>query len=325
MPEGGFNEAAFAQIVSMHAKALFDFVEDCASDAGKADRFRSSYEELEASVLRASIEDLLRSARASVAQDDFPEDYTHYQVLGIATDADFPAIKAAYHAGARLHHPDRGGSPAKFRRIDEAYKTLGDPERRGQYNSSQGIASPALPATTAAAAGERADHLDDGYSLAWLKEYPLSYEKLSSPGMVRLIESIPRVLTSGSSTTDYSRDFNAELIRKQTPFFSESKLVEFSGALKNFDDLLFLLSQTGVSLRSLLMSQLSEDNLRACLSGSVEGIYLALTDAAPLSVSATSPMVMREAGAVSPGDNLGITTPEQLVAIIKCLGAGVLK
>jgi hypothetical protein len=45
-----------------------------------------------------------------------------WDVLGVSSDADEPAIRNAYRALARTHHPDTGGDPADFRRLQEAYR-----------------------------------------------------------------------------------------------------------------------------------------------------------------------------------------------------------
>ncbi|WP_422010062.1 DnaJ C-terminal domain-containing protein [Roseateles sp.] len=63
------------------------------------------------------------------------EDY--YQVLGLAADADAPAIKQAYRRLARLHHPDINPTTpahAAMARVNEAYEVLSDPQRRAAYD-----------------------------------------------------------------------------------------------------------------------------------------------------------------------------------------------
>jgi len=63
----------------------------------------------------------------------------YYTVLGVASDADEAAIKQAYRALARQHHPDvnPGDQTAedRFKAINEAYQALGDPERRRTYDA----------------------------------------------------------------------------------------------------------------------------------------------------------------------------------------------
>ncbi len=61
-----------------------------------------------------------------------------YAILGIAPDADAPAIRAAYRLLARRYHPDAGdgSSSEKFRQVVEAYETLSDPGRRASYDRS---------------------------------------------------------------------------------------------------------------------------------------------------------------------------------------------
>lgn len=65
---------------------------------------------------------------------------THYQVLGLARSASERDVKIAYRKAARITHPDRGGDPALFRQITEAYEVLGNPARRQAYDRSYGAA-----------------------------------------------------------------------------------------------------------------------------------------------------------------------------------------
>ena len=54
----------------------------------------------------------------------------YYQTLGVDRTATPEAIKKAYRRLASQHHPDKGGDKNKFQEIEEAYRTLGDPQRR---------------------------------------------------------------------------------------------------------------------------------------------------------------------------------------------------
>lgn len=49
------------------------------------------------------------------------------QVLGVAPDATADEIKQAYRQLARQHHPDAGGDPEQFHRIQQAYELLTQP------------------------------------------------------------------------------------------------------------------------------------------------------------------------------------------------------
>lgn len=65
-----------------------------------------------------------------------PEDY--YKVLGVSKNASEADIKNAYRALALKLHPDVNKSKEaeeKFKKINEAYAVLGDPEKRQQYDS----------------------------------------------------------------------------------------------------------------------------------------------------------------------------------------------
>jgi hypothetical protein len=79
----------------------------------------------------------------------FEEDRrTHYQILGVAANADLADIKQAFVSLARRYHPDRcvdnnklleddqsSGVPS-FHRIQEAWNCLQDASQRQQYDQS---------------------------------------------------------------------------------------------------------------------------------------------------------------------------------------------
>lgn len=59
-----------------------------------------------------------------------------YQMLGIDRDAQEPAVKAAYRTKAKTAHPDQGGDPGEFERLQAAYDLLKDPVRRKVYDDT---------------------------------------------------------------------------------------------------------------------------------------------------------------------------------------------
>ena len=61
----------------------------------------------------------------------------HYSTLGVAKTATQDEIKKAYRKLASQHHPDKGGDTKKFQDIQTAYETLGDEQKRSQYDSPQ--------------------------------------------------------------------------------------------------------------------------------------------------------------------------------------------
>lgn len=61
----------------------------------------------------------------------------HYTTLGINRNASEDEIKRAYRKMAAQHHPDRGGDTQRFQEIQQAYETLGDPQKRAQYDNPQ--------------------------------------------------------------------------------------------------------------------------------------------------------------------------------------------
>src|SRR3982751_2505692 len=67
-----------------------------------------------------------------MAQQDY------YAVLGVPASATQDEIKKAYRKLASKHHPDKNPNDPKaaetFKGISEAYQTLGDAEKRKQYD-----------------------------------------------------------------------------------------------------------------------------------------------------------------------------------------------
>jgi len=59
----------------------------------------------------------------------------HYQTLGVAKSATPDEIKKAYRRLASKHHPDKGGDTATFQKIQTAYDTLSDPQKRQEYDN----------------------------------------------------------------------------------------------------------------------------------------------------------------------------------------------
>lgn len=67
----------------------------------------------------------LAAAGAEVGPyEDAPSAPSAYSELYVTPNAPVEVIKAAYRALVVVHHPDKGGDPAKFRSIQEAYETI---------------------------------------------------------------------------------------------------------------------------------------------------------------------------------------------------------
>lgn len=69
------------------------------------------------------------------------EQKTHYEVLGVSTNATTEEIKKAYKKKASQYHPDKNYGNEKeveemFKSIANAYDVLKDPEERIQYDNS---------------------------------------------------------------------------------------------------------------------------------------------------------------------------------------------
>ena len=59
----------------------------------------------------------------------------HYETLGVAKTATPDEIKKAYRKLASKNHPDKGGDTATFQKIQTAYDTLSDPQKRQEYDN----------------------------------------------------------------------------------------------------------------------------------------------------------------------------------------------
>jgi len=58
-----------------------------------------------------------------------------YEVLGVTENATQDEIKKAYRKKAVEHHPDKGGSEDEFKKISQAYDTIGDENKRREYDN----------------------------------------------------------------------------------------------------------------------------------------------------------------------------------------------
>ena len=61
----------------------------------------------------------------------------YYSILGIGKNATQEEIRKAYKKQSMQHHPDRGGDEERFKRVNEAYSTLKDPQKRAEYDNPQ--------------------------------------------------------------------------------------------------------------------------------------------------------------------------------------------
>lgn len=57
-----------------------------------------------------------------------------YDVLGVNKNADTTEIKKAFKKLAMTHHPDKGGNPEEFKKIQHAHEVLSDDQKRKMYD-----------------------------------------------------------------------------------------------------------------------------------------------------------------------------------------------
>ena len=58
-----------------------------------------------------------------------------YHILGIAKTSSQEEVKQSYKKLILEHHPDKGGDVEQFKKIQEAYETLGNPDKRMVYDT----------------------------------------------------------------------------------------------------------------------------------------------------------------------------------------------
>jgi curved DNA-binding protein CbpA len=67
-------------------------------------------------------------------------DMDYYALLRVEPKAETTAIRSAYYALARVHHPDHsGGSNATMASLNEAWAVLGDVSTRATYDGDHGF------------------------------------------------------------------------------------------------------------------------------------------------------------------------------------------
>ncbi|GAX76440.1 hypothetical protein CEUSTIGMA_g3885.t1 [Chlamydomonas eustigma] len=70
----------------------------------------------------------------SSGADEDLDGRSHYRYLNVDRNAAQIDIRHAYRVAARLQHPDKGGDPAIFSKIQTAYQVLSDPAQRRVYD-----------------------------------------------------------------------------------------------------------------------------------------------------------------------------------------------
>lgn len=65
-----------------------------------------------------------------------------YETLGVSKSATLDQIHKAYRAKAKKHHPDSGGDPEEFKKIQRAWEVLSDPKKKEWYDKTDSDVMP---------------------------------------------------------------------------------------------------------------------------------------------------------------------------------------
>lgn len=132
---------------------------------------------------------------------------THYETLGVDPSAPPDRIRAAYRDRARRHHPDRDrtASDDAMAAVNEAYRVLGDPVRRFEYDRSLRVhGSAAGPAHRSA----RVD-VDDREFATPVAPTPVAPSRLMPAGPARVPWKLMAVMAvAGSALILFAASFN---------------------------------------------------------------------------------------------------------------------
>lgn len=153
------------------------------------------------------------------------QDRNLYEVLGVSIEADKKEIRAAYFALSKRFHPDAyfgqrlGGYGAKleavFKRLTEAYETLGRKKRRADYDQYLATTTATRLATESLAqAQHEAEQLRHAPPAPPVPDMPSS-EALRAPRVPSVPEPARRPRRRGSSQPIDRRKLAAQRLRRQ--------------------------------------------------------------------------------------------------------------
>jgi len=105
----------------------------------------------------------------------------YYEILGITTTSNSGEIKKAYRQLSIKNHPDRGGNPEDMKKINEAYQTLGDPEKKKMYDMQKN--NPMFGAMSGGMPGGMMGNPDDILNMMFGGGMPFPFPGMGGGGM----------------------------------------------------------------------------------------------------------------------------------------------
>ena len=133
-----------------------------------------------------------------------------YTVLGVAPGASAAAIKAAYRALVKRHHPDAGGDATVILSLNAAWAVLGDVEQRRRYDQERA----GFVGTGPAAPSHRRGRSRDGELVAWLRQVYAPIDRL----LAQVINPFPAQLRALSADP-----YDDALMESFCAFLAQSK------------------------------------------------------------------------------------------------------
>lgn len=186
----------------------------------------------------------------------------YYAVLNVSRTATQDEIKKAYRRLAMQHHPDKGGDAEEFKKINEAYETLGRPDVKRQYDqdlrSDRTFNHPASAANTASPSFNVASFFD-------FTNHKSVEKIIFTSGLpADLADELKSLhLLSLAFKNKYPTNDPFEIISSSIPNKTEHYIKTVIHAYKQNPDQKTILME-GVALTKNALTNPTEDNIKLC-------------------------------------------------------------
>lgn len=160
----------------------------------------------------------------------------HYQTLGVARNATPDDIKKAYRRLAGIHHPDKGGNTAEFQKIQQAYETLSDPEKKQQYDNPNPFGGQGGPGFSGFPGGFQF-HMN-GFDINDIFGQMFGQRPGHRPQMPSyktvVVVSLEQAYSGGEHTLQFNVDGNQQVVKVEIPKgVTDGQTLRYDNLIKN--------------------------------------------------------------------------------------------